>query len=183
LARELEVVVGSVDRQVPADRFPVRSRAFGQIVLGVFALVGGLAVLTRTGVSLDTGWTGHVPRPLQSIIGAGSLLLGCYLTGSALVWMFWPARGPRPPVVQFEADCVAIRGSLLPRTFVIDRGSVTEVRLRVINERFGHLLGLGPMVIVRTADGRGRGVQHLYEGDPSSLASDVAAWASVPMGS
>jgi len=153
------------------------------VVLGVFGIAGGLAIVTRTGVSLDTGWTGHVPKPLQSVIGAGLLLLGLYLVGAALVWMLSPRHGPRTPVVQFQRDHVAIRGCLLPRTFVVDRRAVTEVQVKVINQTFGHLLGMGPMVIIRTADGRGKGIQHLYEGDPASLATDIARWASVPVSS
>jgi hypothetical protein len=146
--------------------------------MGVIFAVGGLAVMTRTWVILDGGWVGAVPKPLQFLSGAILALFGFFLVIPGLLWM----RGAQLPVVHFEPDHVAIRGSMIPKTFVVDRDAVSEVFVLNISN-IGHELGIWPMVLIRTAEGRGSGVQYLYDGDPAELAADVARWASVRVGS
>lgn len=164
--------------QQPEDRQGIRSRAFAQAGFGAIGLAMGLFTTFVTGVD-EIGSEVGLPGALKPVVVLMIFLVSGYCTLSALWWALVPLQGPRPAVVRFTPDRLEIRNPIVPVTLAVDRDKVVDVFLWHLAENVGGGLGMWPMVIVRTFDGRGRGVQHTYAGSAADLADEVAAWASV----
>jgi hypothetical protein len=121
-----------------------------------------------------------IPESWNPWIGLFTLILG--LAGvSIFASRAVRLRRNQSGVIGFERSHITIAAPLLRATRVIDRRAIVGVQVLPVT-RSGRVLGLQPVITIRTSDGRRPcAIPPFYEGDPDALAADIARWAAAPL--